>query len=106
MLHAKHRQTSQGKQILQVLRAKGINARDVTRNRKTGVYAVEFDAPNVTNFQGEGTDSADVWARRILERFDGVEVVDTYDSVAEWRPKRPVLFATVFLRGDPIPRSA
>jgi hypothetical protein len=100
------RPPSQGKQILAVLRARGIDARDVTRNRRTGIYEVKFGAPNVTSFTSKGTDSAHVWARRILDRFDGVEVVDTYDTVADWRPQQPVLFATVYLRGEPRPRSA
>ena len=100
------RQPSQRKQILAALRSRGIEARDVTRNRKTGIYAIKFGAPNVTNFHSKGTDSASVWARRILERFEGVEVIDTYDSVADWRPQNPVLFATVYLRGEPRPKSA
>ena len=100
------RPRSQGKHILAVLRARGIDARDVTRNRKTGIYEVKFGAPNVTSFTSKGTDSAHVWARRILDRFDGIEVVDTYDTVADWRPQQPVLFATVYLRGEPQPKSA
>lgn len=97
---------AQGKRILAALHSNGIDALDVTRNRKSGCYEVRFGAQNITQFSSRGTEPAREWARRILERFDGVEVVDTYDSVADWRPQRPVLLATVFLRGEPIPKTA
>jgi len=92
------RERLQGKRLLSALRARGIEADNVTRNRRTGVYTVKFTTPNVTNFYSKGTDPARVWARRIEECFDDVQIIDTYDSIAEWRPQKPVLFATVFLR--------
>lgn len=92
------REPVQGKRLLSALRARGIEADNVTRNRRTGVYTVKFAAPNMNNFYSRGTDSARVWAERIEACFDDVEIIDTYDSVAEWRPQQPVLFATVFLR--------
>lgn len=91
------RKAAQGKQLLAMLRNAGICAQEVTRNRRTGVYSVRFGSPNVTSFYAEGTDPARTWADRITDRFY-VEIVDCYDSVAEWRPNKPVLFATVFLR--------
>jgi hypothetical protein len=100
------RQPSPNREMLSALRARGIDAGSVRRNRRTGVYAVRFSAPEVTNFYGDGTDSAQLWARRIQNSFDGVEIVDTYDTVADWRPQRPVLFATVFLRGELKPKAS
>src|SRR5690554_3572205 len=92
------REPVQGKRLLTALRARGIEADNVTRNRRTGVYTVKFAAPNMNNFYSRGTDPAIVWAQRIEACFDDVEIIDTYDSVAEWRPQQPILFATVFLR--------
>lgn len=92
------REPLQGKRLLSALRARGIEADNVTRNRRTGVYTVKFSAPNMNNFYSRGTDPARVWAQRIEACFDDVEIIDTYDSVAEWRPQQPILFATVFLR--------
>lgn len=88
----------QGKRLLSTLRAKGIEADNVTRTRRTGVYMIEFAALNMSNFYAAGTLPARVWAQRIEECFTDVEIIDTYDSVAEWRPQRPILFATVFIR--------
>lgn len=92
------REPLQGKRLLAALRARGIEADNVTRNRRTGVYTVKFAAPNMNNFYSRGTEPATVWAQRIEDCFDDVEIIDTYDSIAEWRPQQPVLFATVFLR--------
>lgn len=100
------RESLQGKRVLATLRAHGIEAADVSRNRRTGVYTVRFGSPNVANFYARGTEPAREWARRIEDCFEDVEIIDTYDSVAEWRPHKPVLFATVFLRVRPEARIA
>ncbi len=92
------RQPREGKWLLAHLRAAGIEAKNVTRNRKTGIYVVDFDADDVDDFYSLGTDPAHVWAQRIRERLPAVEIIDTHDAVADWRPYKPVLAATVFLR--------
>src|SRR5829696_176737 len=92
------RQPSQGKRVLAALREQGIEAGNVIRDRRSGIYAVKFGAPNPNHFNGRGTDPAQVWANRIQSSFEDVEIVGTYDSVADWRPQKPVLFATVFIR--------
>lgn len=97
---------SRNRELLAALRARGIQAGSVRRNRRTGVYAIRFGAADVTNFASSGTDSAQLWAQRIQEQFDGVEIIDTYDTVADWRPQQPVLFATVFLRGELKPKAS
>jgi len=88
----------QGKSLLEALRARGIDADNVTRNRRTGVYTVKFVAPNVGDFNSPGTDPAKVWATRITNAMPDIEVVNTYDTIADWRPGKPVLFATVQVR--------
>ena len=87
-----------GKRMLARLHAVGINARNVTQSRHTGLYIVDFGDSDIDNFESAGTEPARVWARRIRDALPGVEVVDTHDAVADWRPNRPVLTATVFLR--------
>lgn len=98
MKQQQEKESLKGQRLLPALRARGIEADNVTRNRRTGVYTVKFTTPNVTDFYSKGTDPARVWARRIEETFSDVEVIDTYDSIAEWRPQKPVLFATVWMR--------
>lgn len=101
------REPLQGKRLLSALRARGIEADNVTRNRRTGVYTIKFAAPEMNNFYSRGTDSAKVWAERIEAAFSNVRIIDTYDSAAEWRPNQPILFATVFaiIDGDLQPQS-
>lgn len=88
----------QGKRFLAALQAAGIEAHNVTRNRRTGVYTVMFCAPNIADLHSKGTRPAREWAKRITDAFEDAEIVDTYDSVADWRPMKPVLFATVQVR--------
>lgn len=95
---AQPRQPAQGKRLLHALRSRGIDAANVTRNRRTGVYTVKFASPNMHDFDARGTEPAHVWAQRIEDAFTDIEIVDTYDSVAEWRPQQPILFASVFCR--------
>jgi len=92
------RQRAQGKSLLEALRAAGIDASDASRNRRTGIHTVRFVAPNVGDFNSPGTDPAKVWATRITNALTDVEVVDTYDTIADHRPNKPVLFAQVFVR--------
>jgi hypothetical protein len=87
----------QGKTLLSRLAAAGIQADNVTQNRRTGVFTVKFTAPNINNFYSKGTDSGRVWAERIQAAIPEADIIDVYDSVAEWRPQLPILFATVFL---------
>lgn len=92
-----------GPRILTRLTNAGVKAQSVTRNRRTGIYTIRFGSPNVTNFNSIGTDKGSVWARRIEHVLPEAVIVDTYDSIADWRPGCPVLFATVFIRLDERP---
>lgn len=94
------RKHAQGKSLLEALRAAGIEASDASRNRRTGIYTVRFVAPNVGDFNSRGTDPAKVWATRITNALTDVEVVNTYDSRADWRAGNPVLFALVMVRWE------
>lgn len=85
-------------EILQKLRTAGIAAKDLRRRLHNGVIEIRFQAENVTDFYGKGTDPVAIWARRIENAFSGIEIVDTYDTVAEWRQGSPILYATVFLK--------
>ena len=88
----------EGKRILVQLREAGIAATDVTHHRESNTYSVDFDSADIDNFHSKGTDPARVWARRICEKFPDLEIVNIHDAVADWRPRRPVLTATVLLR--------
>ena len=92
------RKRLQGKRFLEALQSVGIEAHNVTRNRRTGVYTVKFVAPNIADLNSKGTRPAREWAKRITAAFSDIEVVGMYDSVADWRPMKPVLFATVQVR--------
>ena len=92
------RKRAQGKSLLEALQAAGINASNVKRNRLTHVHTIEFVDPNLTDLKSTGTASAKTWARRITAAFSDIEIVDTYDTIADHRPNKPVLFAQVFVR--------
>lgn len=44
-----------------------------------------------------GTERAEVWAERIAAAVPGLRVVETHNSVADWRPGCPVLTALVIV---------
>ena len=89
------RRTLQGPAVRDLLAAHGIEAESVTRNRRTGVYTAHFKDLNLDSFYSKGTHPARVWAERIQEALPMADIIDGYDSVAEWRPEKPVLFALV-----------
>ncbi len=94
----KPRKRRQGKLLLERLHQAGIPASNCVRSQKTGEYTVDFDMANSEDFNAPGTDPSAVWAQRILEAFPQFEVTGCYDAIAHWRPHKPVLSATVFLR--------
>lgn len=91
------RRRTQGKSLLDALHAAGIAASNAKKQRN-GVHIVYFSAPNVSDLDSPGTDPAKVWARRIENALTDVEVVDTYESRADWRQGNPVLWAQVYVR--------
>lgn len=84
----------QGPAVLDILHAAGLAAHNVTRNRRTGVYSVRFNAANMSDFNSR-TDSADVWAERITQAIPSAVITNTHDSRAWWREGEPVLLALV-----------
>lgn len=91
------RKHSPRKSLLKRLEAAGIRPTSVVRNRRTGRYTIKFVGPNNDNFYSRGTAPAQEWAERIQEALPLADIVEAYDSVADWRPARTVLFATVVL---------
>ena len=71
------------------LRSLGINVQQVTRKRRTGHYLAEFFVPEMR----EPVPPAALWAQTISDA--GLTVLDSEDTVASWRPDRPVIWATV-----------
>jgi len=92
------RKRLQGKRFLEALQSVGIEAHNASRNRRTGIYTVMFCDPNISDLNSKGTRPAREWAERITAAFEDAEVIDMYDSVAEWRPGKPVIFAQVKVR--------
>lgn len=77
------------RRLQQQLTTAGMTA-DVHGYRKTQITVC---------FKGHdsGTDSAAVWAQRIAAVVPNVRIVETHDSVADWRPGCPVLYALVIV---------
>ena len=91
------RPPQQGNRLRKRLERLGIYASKVTQSRSTGQYAVKFSDPQQADFYSKGTDSAVVWAARIQAALRAAVIGAKHDSVADWRPNKPVLFATVFV---------
>jgi hypothetical protein len=84
------------------LLAAGLTTADrITRNPRTGVVTVHFTDPAAGSFYTKGLEPARVYAERITQAFGNVRVIDTCDSVAEWRPRQPILFGFVALVLEP-----
>jgi hypothetical protein len=73
------------------LKASGIDARQVTRSRRTGYYVADFYSPGMQS----PVTPARVWAERIQQRVGGLTIVDRDDTVADWRDGQPVIYASV-----------
>lgn len=85
------------------LEAAGICPQQVVRNRATGTFVVEFNAPTLTDMNGVGLERGDVLARAIAKAISDAQVVDVYETIAEWRPSRPVLFVRVWVKLGGLP---
>jgi hypothetical protein len=77
------------RRLQQQLTTAGMTA-DVHGYRKTQI-TVRFSGKQT------GTDSAKVWARRILAAVPNLRIVDTHDSVADWLPGCPIVYALVIV---------
>ena len=83
-----------GRDIWRYLIASGIEAQKVVRKRETGDYIADFYIPNMK----DPIPSSQEWASLILMILPDVNIVETHDTVAGWRPGQPVIHATVIFR--------
>jgi hypothetical protein len=75
----------------------GIPVQKVVRKRETGAYLADFYVPEMR----EAIPPAAVWARRLGDALPDIRIVDTHDTVANWRPGQPVIYATVAFHVEP-----
>lgn len=75
--------------MLAYLQSAGIAAQKVVCRRRNGHYVADFYVPEMQ----EPVRPAGEWAQVIARH--GLEIIDTADTIAGWRPDRPVICATV-----------
>ncbi len=69
----------------------GVPAQKVVRKQATGDYVADFYVPQME----QATAPAQEWARRIRATLPQATIRATHDTVADWRPGTPVIYATV-----------
>jgi len=74
----------------------GVPAQKVVRKQRSGAYVADFYVPQLE----EAIPSAREWAARIRATLPQAHIVDTHDTVAEWRPGKPVIYATVVFQAE------
>jgi len=72
----------------------GLYAQKIVRKKGTGYYVADFYVPEMA----EAIPCAQSWAQHIQALLPGAEVIATQDTVADWRPGQPVIYATVVFR--------
>ena len=80
-----------GRAMYRHLVSLGIDVQKVVRKRETGNYVADFFVPQMQ----KPIDSADEWARRINHVLPTASIVDTHDTIADWRIGQPVIHASV-----------
>ncbi len=88
---AKHLINFTGPKMQQYLKSKGIEARQVVQRRTTGYYVAEFYHQKME----EPIPSSQQWADAIETCLEDSTIIDSYDTVADWRPGKPVVWASV-----------
>jgi hypothetical protein len=78
-----------GPEMLAYLNSAGIAAQKVVCRRRNKHYVAEFYVPEMR----QPVRPAGEWAREIARH--GLEIIAAEDTVADWRPGRPVICATV-----------
>jgi hypothetical protein len=76
------------------LKTLGITAQKIVRKRETGDYVAEFFVPEMA----VAIPPANEWAERIMEALPHAQIITTHDTIAAWRPNRPVIYATVIFQ--------
>lgn len=69
----------------------GIAAQKVVRKRETEAYVAEFFVPNMES----AIASSQEWALSIRQALPHAHIIDTHDTIAAWRPDKPIIHATV-----------
>lgn len=72
----------------------GVVAQKIVRKRETGDYVAEFFVPEMA----VAIPPADEWAERILDALPDAKIINTHDTIAAWRPAKPVIYATVIFQ--------
>jgi len=83
-----------GRELRRHLVALGVAAQKVVRKRDTGDYVADFFVPEMDN----PIPSARQWAEDIQAVLPDVHILDTHDTIADWRIGQPVIYATVVFR--------
>lgn len=83
-----------GRAMCKHLVSLGIPAQKIVRKQETGDYVADFFVPEMS----EPIAPAKDWAERIKAAMPDVRIIDTHDTIAAWRPNRPVIYATVIFQ--------
>lgn len=78
------------------LASMGVAAQKIVRKQQSGEYVADFFVPGMT----DPIAPAQVWARRIKDALPAARIVETLDTVADWRPDSPIIHAIVIFRAS------
>jgi len=80
-----------GRAMRRHLASLGVPAQKVVRKQASGDYVADFYIPQME----QPIAPAREWAGRIHSLIPQAMIKDTHDTVADWRPGNPVIYATV-----------
>ncbi|MCA9913992.1 MAG: hypothetical protein KC496_11610 [Anaerolineae bacterium] len=80
-----------GRAMRRHLASMGVPAQKVVRKQASGDYVADFFIPQME----QPIAPAREWAQRIRATVPQAQIKNTHDTVAEWRPGKPVIYATV-----------
>lgn len=83
-----------GRAMCKHLISLGIPAQKIVRKQETGNYVADFFVPDLS----EPIAPSKEWAERIKAVMPDVRIIDTHDTIAAWRPKKPVIYCTVIFQ--------
>lgn len=83
-----------GRAMRRHLETLGIVSQKIVRKRETDNYVAEFFVPEMA----VAIPPANEWAERILSVLPDADIIYTHDTIAAWRPNKPVIFATVIFQ--------
>lgn len=85
-----------------VLQKADIRPQKVVKKRRTGYYTAEFFVPGME----EPIAPSATHAARLQAQFpERVRIIQTRDTTADWRPGKPVIWATVTFEINDTPDS-